>query len=68
MHKFTSLYHSLTGLDFTDLPCRDLCAALRRIDQIGSWGLEAAVEITMRERPGWFVGQAIEKFTGQCIV
>lgn len=61
MHHFTSLYQSLTALDFTDLPCWDLCAALRHIDQIGSWGVGEATERTMRERLGWFIGQAMER-------
>lgn len=61
MHHFTSLYQSMTALDFTDLPCWDLCAALRRIDQIGNWGLDEVTERMMRERLAWFVGQALEK-------
>ena len=59
MRHFTTLYQSLAALDFTDLPCWDLCAALRHIDQIGTWGLDEATERIMRERLGWFVEQAL---------
>lgn len=61
MHRFTRQYQSMTTIDFTDLPYRDLCAALWTIPQISGWGLDEATERTMRERHRWFVARAFEQ-------
>jgi aminoglycoside phosphotransferase (APT) family kinase protein len=65
MHSFTHHYQSTTALDFTNLPYWDLCAALRRLDQIAYWGLDPTTETTMREKLKWFVTQAFEKLSVQ---
>lgn len=62
MHDFTQHYQSsMTTLDYSHLPCWDLCAALRPASKIGGWGLDAATEHTFREGHRWFVEQAFEK-------
>jgi aminoglycoside phosphotransferase (APT) family kinase protein len=61
MEHFTQQYQSLTGIDFTNLPYWDLCAALRTASQISSWGLDDATKKTMREGHRWFINQAFDK-------
>lgn len=61
MRRFTQQYQLLNAIDFSNLPYWDLCAALRPIAKISSWGLDDATEKTMCERHRWFVGQAFEK-------
>lgn len=61
MQWFTRQYQALTGVDCTDLPYWDLCAALRPVAHIAQWGLDDATEKTMRERHGWFVSRACEQ-------
>ena len=65
MHSFTHHYQSMTTLDFTNLPYWDLCAALRPISQIATWGLDEMTEKTMRERLAWFITLAFEKLSIQ---
>ena len=65
MQSFTRQYRSMTSLDFTDLPYRDLCVALRCVDQIGLWGLDETTEKAMREKHQWFVKRAFEQLSGQ---
>jgi aminoglycoside phosphotransferase (APT) family kinase protein len=62
MHRFTCCYKSaMAHIDFTNLAYWDLCAALRPASKIAAWGLDTAVEQTMRERHWLFVSQALEK-------
>jgi aminoglycoside phosphotransferase (APT) family kinase protein len=61
MLDFTHQYQSLTTLDFTNLPCWDLFAALRPAFKISELAANADAEKTMRERHHWFVTQAFEK-------
>ncbi len=63
MHRFTQQYQSMTSIDFTNLPYLDLCAALRPIAKIASWGLDNITEQTMRERLRWFAAQSFEKLS-----
>ena len=63
MEQFTHQYQSLTGIDLTDLPYWDLCAALRTGSQISAWGLDDATKKTMRDGHRWFVGQALDKLS-----
>lgn len=65
MTQFTAHYRSLANLDFTNLPYWDLCAALRPAGKLGTWGLDAQTEQTMRERHHWFVTQAFAQLAGQ---
>jgi aminoglycoside phosphotransferase (APT) family kinase protein len=64
MQSFTRQYQSMTAIDFANLPYWDLCVALRRIDQIGLWGLDEMGEREMRERHRWFVEEAFERLSG----
>ena len=61
MEYFTAQYRSLTAIDWADLPRWDLCAALWPAGKLGSWGLGAAAEQTMRERHAAFVEQALAR-------
>ncbi len=65
MQHFTEQYQTITGIDLTNLPYWDLCAALRPASKLAGWGLDAATEKTMRERHGLFVTQAFEKLAFQ---
>ena len=64
MHSFTWQYQAMTNIDFNSLPYWDLCVALRRIPQIGQWGLDEDTVKTMRERLKWFVERAFEELSG----
>ena len=59
MATFTDHYHSLTTIDFTDLPARDLRAALRPCGKLSGWGLDPTTERRMRARHRQFVSHAI---------
>jgi hypothetical protein len=50
----------MTSIDYTYLPYWDLCAALRTVSRISTWGLDASAETTMREKHKWFVMQALK--------
>lgn len=64
MHTFTHQYQSMMpAIDFTNLPCWDLCAALRPASQISSWGLDERTKKTMREGHRLFITQAFEKLS-----
>lgn len=65
MRTFTDQYQRLTALDWANLPYWDLCAALRPVGKLHTWGLDVAIEKTMREKHHWFVTQAIETLTAQ---
>lgn len=60
MRCFTEQYTALSAIDLTDLPYWDLCAALRPIAGIASWGLDEGTERRMREDHRWFVGHAFD--------
>ena len=59
MEVFTHRYHRGSGLDLSALPLWDLRAALRPAGRIGTWGLEAETERTLRERHARFVERAL---------
>lgn len=61
MQRFTQQYQVMANIDFSYLPYWDLCAALRPIARIATWGLDENIEKTMREKHRWFVDQAFEK-------
>jgi aminoglycoside phosphotransferase (APT) family kinase protein len=63
MRQFTRQYQSMNAIDFTNLPYWDLCAALRKTSQISSWGLDDALEKTMREGLRLFIDQAFERLS-----
>jgi aminoglycoside phosphotransferase (APT) family kinase protein len=65
MREFTSRYHSVTDTDITNLPCWDLCAALRPCSRIGTWGLDPGTESRMREQHELFVDQALGRLSGR---
>lgn len=58
MEQFTSLYRSMTAIDFTDLPYWDLYAALRPTGRIAEWAANAEREAVMRAGHKQFVAQA----------
>jgi aminoglycoside phosphotransferase (APT) family kinase protein len=61
METLTERYRALTGVDMTDLPFWDLCAALRPCGRMSEWGLDDDVEARIRERHAWFIEQAIAR-------
>ncbi len=61
MQQFTDQYQAMTGIDFTNLPYWDLCAALRPVAKLAEWAPDAGSEKSMRERLRWFIAQAFEK-------
>jgi aminoglycoside phosphotransferase (APT) family kinase protein len=63
MDSFTHQYQSLATIDFTNLPCWDLFAALRSASQFAGWAIDDIAEKTMRERHQWFTTQAFEKLS-----
>lgn len=68
LQKFTQAYQSaMPQLDFTYLPCWDLCAALRAAQNLTIWGSGFAslgrpdiTEQTMSDHHGLFTAQALE--------
>ncbi len=65
MRSFTGHYMSAAapGLDYTDLPYWDLCAALRPAFKIAEWAGGPVREKRMRERHRLFVRQAVDKLS-----
>lgn len=63
MHQFTRQYQALAPLDFSHLPYWDLCAALRPIAKIATWGLDPPTEKRMRAELKWFISQAFDKLS-----
>ena len=61
MERFTHHYRSTTNVDFTDLPWWDLCAALRTVPQIATWGLDATAEEAMFHGHRVFVAMALAR-------
>ncbi len=68
MDQFTSVYQSMTSLDFMYLPYWDLCAALRRVPQLSQWGLDTTTETAMHEKHRWFVRQAFETLSSSVLL
>lgn len=75
MNAFTQYYQSLIELDYTNLPCWDLVAALRLVRLAGAdlagwaaffppFGRPDITEQTIREHYRFFVSQAFEKLKG----
>jgi aminoglycoside phosphotransferase (APT) family kinase protein len=61
MQDFTEQYkRAVRGIDFTNLPFWDLCAALRPAFKIAEWAGSDEREEIMRERHRWFVEKALE--------
>jgi aminoglycoside phosphotransferase (APT) family kinase protein len=61
MAEFTGRYRSLLPtVGDTNLPCWDLCAALRPAGQMSSWGLDAATLTRLRDGHRVFVRQALD--------
>lgn len=65
MRTFTRHYQSLIDLDFSALPCWDLCAALRPAFQIATWAGTPAREQARRIKHHLFVAQAFEALSSQ---
>jgi aminoglycoside phosphotransferase (APT) family kinase protein len=65
MNDFTNHYKSEMPLDFSDLPCWDLYAALRPAFRIPDWADGDVEQEAMREGHRQFVGQAFERLSGQ---
>ncbi|SEN32041.1 phosphotransferase family protein [Lihuaxuella thermophila] len=64
MNEFTYQYQSIMRtIDFAKLPYWDLCAALRLVFKLSTWGLDEKTLNTMRERHQLLVNQAIEKIS-----
>jgi aminoglycoside phosphotransferase (APT) family kinase protein len=60
MEDFTNRYREKNAIDYTQLPCWDLCAALRPLSKISSWSVEPTRERRMREQHRVFVARALE--------
>lgn len=60
MRNFTQQYQALAPLDVSHLPYWDLCAALRPITKIATWGLDEPTEKRMRAGLKWFINQALK--------
>lgn len=60
MRYFTAHYRKLMLLDYSNLPCWDLCAALRPAGRIALWAGSPEKEKIMRERHAFFVAQAFD--------
>ena len=65
MQRVTDLYALQTGIDLTNLPYWDLCAALRPAGRLGDWAADATAEARMRERHRLFVAQAFARLKYQ---
>ncbi len=76
MHSFTDHYQSLMAIDYTNLPYRDLCAALRFVRLAGAdlaewaaffrpFGRHDITEQTIREHYRFFITQAFEQLAVQ---
>lgn len=63
MTDFTRHYQAGPDLDFGLLPYWDLYAALRPAGRLGSWGLNAQTEQTMRARHRQFVDEALAQLS-----
>lgn len=63
MQAFTDRYAATIEVDFADLACWDLWAALHPIPWIHSWGLDAADEEAKRQGHHAFVVQALERLS-----
>jgi aminoglycoside phosphotransferase (APT) family kinase protein len=62
MQSFTEGYGArMQDVDFSDLPYWDLFAALRPMNQISTWGLEAEKLAKMQNELAWFAEQAFQK-------
>jgi aminoglycoside phosphotransferase (APT) family kinase protein len=62
MRSFTEGYQAeMQNVDFSDLPYWDLFAALRPMNQISTWGLEAEKLAKMQKELAWFAEQAFQK-------
>jgi aminoglycoside phosphotransferase (APT) family kinase protein len=62
MQRFTEGYQAnMQDVDFSDLPYWDLFAALRPMNQISTWGLEAEKLAKMQGELAWFAEQAFQK-------
>lgn len=59
MQTFTRIYRQLSGVDAGALPYWDVWAALRPIGKLGAWGLEPALERTMRAQHREFLAHAL---------
>lgn len=59
MRVFTEQYRAAVEFDLSDLPYRDLIAALKPMFQLGVWAGAADKERDMRVKHGWFVEQAL---------
>ena len=61
MAAFTEQYKSLMpSLDYTDLSCWDLYAALRPAGKMSGWGLDPETESRWINAHRWFVDRALE--------
>lgn len=63
MQEFTEQYQLLAGFDASDLPYRDLIAALKPAFKLAEWGGDTHKEADMREKHRRFVEQALAKLT-----
>jgi aminoglycoside phosphotransferase (APT) family kinase protein len=72
MAEFTSAYASVSGVNMTDLPYWDLCAALRDAPALATWavgfralGRPDLTEARLRDALIWFTDQAMETLAGR---
>ena len=65
MHSFTDAYRRMTTIDFGNLACWDLWAALRPASRISEWAADAVTEVRMREAHHVFLAQALEQLAAR---
>ncbi len=65
MREFTELYHAQTPFDLSDLPYRDLIAALKPAFKISEWAANAQQANAMRKGHALFAQQALEALNAQ---
>lgn len=61
MQEFTEHYRAAADFDLTDLPYRDLIAALKPMFKLAEWAADENAERDMREKHKLFVEQALAK-------
>lgn len=59
MRELTEEYRAAVEFDLSDLPYRDLIAALKPVFKLQAWAADADAERDMRQKHGWFVEQAL---------
>lgn len=65
MRAFTKAYREMTSFDLSDLPYRDLIAALKPAFKLAEWAADENAEHDMREKHKLFVEQALAQLASK---